>query len=83
MKKIRIQVEEKLIYNHEIEIEVEDDFEEDKLNRILNRVQMQSDNLSDVVIHLEEANIDVVEVSEMDLSSPNHWEIDIPDFDVE
>lgn len=83
MKKVRLFVEEKLTYNHELVIEVEEGMDEDRLNSILDQVQYRADYFGDISYLLRMKGIKVINEIESDLSSPMSSEIEITDYDFE
>jgi hypothetical protein len=79
--KIRVAVEEVLKYQHEVEIEVDQDsFDDEGFGEVLDFVQRRSDSFSDVTYNLKEEGYIITERVESDLGSPYDWELEITDY---
>lgn len=80
MKKIKLEIEETLIYQRSMLIEVPDDFSEEALEDILDEAEKTASSGQDVSYVLEKfkgEGVKVLDHADDDLSSPYKAEIEI------
>lgn len=81
MKRVEISIEEKVRYTSSIVFEVPDDFDEKKLNLMLDELERKSESTIDVARLLEKSGFKVLEKVESFPYSPDDAEIEIFDYE--
>ena len=68
MKKIKIEVEEKVVYKHTIEVECNND---NQVEKAMNKLESEGNHPDDVVAFLVEQGVKILNYDKDDLNSPD------------
>lgn len=81
MKKVRLEVEEKLVYLRTIEVNVPDDMTDSEIEKLLNKAEKE-EYLSDFMYVLDANNMEAPNGYDDDLSSPFESEVQCFEYEV-